>query len=137
MRIPLILPSFLPAFLQVGHLGPSGHQELQSSSQPARRALKSRKMSQSRSGQETAALRSLPLSNQQNTSLPLLCRLASDPSGLSRKGVRVFARWKKNDHMEKIEMQSMEQCEEMAEQWSNKVFPKISAAPKYICLKGK
>ena len=43
----------------------------------------------------------------------------------------------KHDELEKIQMQSMEQCEEEAKKWSEKAFPKISKAPKYICLKGK
>ena len=43
----------------------------------------------------------------------------------------------KHDALEKIQMQSMEQCEEMAQKWVDKVFVKVSRAPKYICLKGK
>ena len=67
----------------------------------------------------------------------LLALTAGLLSPIAAKAERIWLVLVKHHALEKIEMQSMEQCEEMAEQWSNKVFPKISAAPKYICLKGK
>tara|TARA_R100000654_G_scaffold10042_1_gene22558 strand:- start:37 stop:261 length:225 start_codon:yes stop_codon:yes gene_type:complete len=44
---------------------------------------------------------------------------------------------KSSDSMEKIQMQSMEQCEEEAKKWVDKVYVSFSKSPKYICLKGK
>ncbi len=44
---------------------------------------------------------------------------------------------KSSDSMEKIQMQSMEQCEEEAQKWVDKVYVSFSKSPKYICLKGK
>ena len=43
---------------------------------------------------------------------------------------------KSSDSMEKIQMQSMEQCEEMGKYWQARHYPKFKSE-KWACMKGK
>ena len=67
----------------------------------------------------------------------LLALTAGLLSPIAAKAESIWLVLVKHNALEKIQMQSMDQCEEEAKKWSEKAFPKISKAPKYICLKGK